>query len=186
VKSEILDTSADALPVPRPNGVPTLRRWTLPGIALGVFAVAVIFCGQSIFPPPWLDDLRRLAAILIFSATYLFMAVGRLPGYHLDRAGAALLGASLMAGLGVLSLQDAYRAIDFDTITVLLGMMIVVANLRLSGFFGLVSAWVVTRARHPLVLLAAVVLVAGSFSAFLVNDRRGRTRRRWFGQRAIR
>jgi Na+/H+ antiporter NhaD/arsenite permease-like protein len=75
-----------------------------------------------------------------------------------------------MVGLGVLSLQDAYRAIDFDTITLLLGMMIVVANLRLSGLFRLVSGWVMTRARHPLVLLAAVVLVAGTFSAFLVND----------------
>jgi Na+/H+ antiporter NhaD/arsenite permease-like protein len=65
----------------------------------------------------------------------------------------------LMVAIGVLSLQDAYRAIDFDTITLLLGMMIVVANLRLSGFFRLVNGWVVTRARRPLVLLVAVVLV---------------------------
>jgi Na+/H+ antiporter NhaD/arsenite permease-like protein len=75
-----------------------------------------------------------------------------------------------MAGLGVVSLDQAYRAIDFDTITLLLGMMIVAANLRLSGFFKLVNNWVVTRARHPFVLLMAIVLVAGSFSAFLVND----------------
>jgi Na+/H+ antiporter NhaD/arsenite permease-like protein len=75
-----------------------------------------------------------------------------------------------MVGLGIVSLDQAYRAIDFDTITLLLGMMIVVANLRLSGFFRLVSNWVVARARHPLVLLMAIVLVAGSFSAFLVND----------------
>ena len=32
-------------------------------------------------------------------------------------------------------LEDAYQAVDLDTITLLLGMMIVVANLRLSGFF---------------------------------------------------
>src|SRR5262249_41962574 len=91
-------------------------------------------------------------------------------GYQLDRAGAALLGASLMVGSGVISLDQAYRAIDFDTIALLLGMMIVVANLRLSGFFRLVNNWVVTRARHPLVLLASIVLVAGALSAFLVND----------------
>src|SRR5205807_9008335 len=48
--------------------------------------------------------------------------------------------------------------------------LIVVANLRLSGFFRLVSNWVVARARHPLVLLLAIVLVSGAFSAFLVND----------------
>src|SRR5262249_46147111 len=91
-------------------------------------------------------------------------------GFYLDRVGAALLGASLMVGTGVLLLDQAYRAIDFDTIALLLGMMIVVANLRLSSFFRLVNNWVVTRARHPFVLLAAIVLVAGSPSAFLVND----------------
>jgi Na+/H+ antiporter NhaD/arsenite permease-like protein len=49
-------------------------------------------------------------------------------------------------------------------------MMIVVANLRLSGFFDLVSASVVDHAHGPLVLLSAIVLVAGLFSAFFVND----------------
>jgi Na+/H+ antiporter NhaD/arsenite permease-like protein len=95
-------------------------------------------------------DAATISAFAIFVSTYLFIAVGKLPGYHLDRAGAALLGASLMVWLGVLSLEDAYMAIDFDTITLLLGMMIVVANLRLSGFFLLVNEWVVTRARYPI------------------------------------
>lgn len=116
------------------------------------------------------DTGTTAAAAAIFAGTYFFIAIGKLPGYRLDRAGAALLGASLMVGLGVISLDEAYRAIDFDTITLLLGMMIVVANLRLSGFFRLVSNWAVVRARHPLVLLMAIVLVAGAFSAFLVND----------------
>jgi len=115
-------------------------------------------------------DAATISAFAIFVSTYLFIAVGKLPGYHLDRAGAALLGASLMVWLGVLSLEDAYAAIDFDTIALLLGMMIVVANLRLSGFFLLVNEWVVTRARYPIVLLVAIVFVSGSFSAFLVND----------------
>lgn len=100
----------------------------------------------------------------------LLLAIGKLPGFRLDRAGAALLGASLMVGLGVLPLEDAYSAVDLSTITLLLGMMIVVANLRLSGFFRLVSSWAVTRAAHPFMLLAAIVLVAGCLSAFLVND----------------
>ena len=75
-----------------------------------------------------------------------------------------------MVGGGVLSLKQAEAAIDFDTITLLLGMMIVVANLRLSGFFRLVTGWAVARARHPALLLVAVVLVSGLLSAFLVND----------------
>src|SRR5689334_9291060 len=111
-----------------------------------------------------------LAAIVIFSVTYLVIAVGKLPGFHLDRAGAALVRASLMVGFGVIPLEEAYKAIDLDTIALLLGMMIVVANLRLSGFFRLVNNWVVTRAGHPLLLLAAVTVVSGALSAFLVND----------------
>jgi Na+/H+ antiporter NhaD/arsenite permease-like protein len=112
----------------------------------------------------------EIAAIVIFIATYLVISIGKLPRLWLDRAGAALIGASLMVACGVLTLDQAYRAIDFDTITLLLGMMIVVANLRLSGFFSVVNGWVVTRARHPVLLLAAVVSVSGIFSAFLVND----------------
>jgi Na+/H+ antiporter NhaD/arsenite permease-like protein len=111
-----------------------------------------------------------LAAIVIFFVTYLVIALGKLPGFHLDRAGAALLGASLMVGFGVIPIEEAYKAIDFDTIALLLGMMIVVANLRLSGFFRLVNRWVVTRAGHPMLLLAAVTVVSGVLSAFLVND----------------
>jgi Na+/H+ antiporter NhaD/arsenite permease-like protein len=124
--------------------------------------------------PDWLDvpwgELRATAAVAIFVATYTVMAVGKLPGFHLDRAGAALLGAALMVATGIMSLEDAYRAVDLDTIVLLLGMMIVAANLRLSGFFRLVTAWAVTRAHRPLPLLAAIVLAAGVLSAFLVND----------------
>ena len=67
-------------------------------------------------------------------------------------------------------LSEAQQAIDFDTIILLFGMMIVVANLQLSGFFSLVTAWVVEHAHRPLVLLVAIVAVAGFFSAFFVND----------------
>ena len=118
---------------------------------------------------PW-DLFVASATLLIFCATYLVIAVGRLPGWHLDRTGAALVGASLMVVVGGLSLEQAYAAIDLNTIVLLLGMMILVAHLRLSGFFRLVSAELLNRARYPLVLLAAIVCVAGLFSAFLVND----------------
>jgi di/tricarboxylate transporter len=89
----------------------------------------------------WRRDAANIAAVLIFTATYAVMAIGKLPGSHMDRAGAALLGASLMVTTGLLSLDDAYRAVDFDTIALLLGMMIIVANIRLSGFFQLVNNW---------------------------------------------
>jgi Na+/H+ antiporter NhaD/arsenite permease-like protein len=115
-------------------------------------------------------DATTIAAVATFIGTYLVIAIGKLPGFRVDRAGAALIGASLMVGFGVLALDEAYRAIDFETITLLLGMMIVVANLRLSGFFRLAIRFALTRAHHPLVLLAAIVVTAGLLSAFLVND----------------
>jgi Na+/H+ antiporter NhaD/arsenite permease-like protein len=117
-----------------------------------------------------MPELTLILAVLIFGATYAFVAVGKIPIYRIDRAGAALLGASLMVGTGVLSAEEAYNAIDFNTITLLLGMMIVVANLRISGFFRVVTDWIATHVRHPVALLVAVVLAAGVLSAFLVND----------------
>src|SRR5262249_48631381 len=111
-----------------------------------------------------------VGAIITFAATYSIIAIGRLPGFRLDRAGAALVGGSLMLAIGAVGLDELPQAIDFPTIALLLGMMIVVANLRVSGFFRFVNGWAVTRARHPLVLLAAVTSSAGVFSAFLLND----------------
>ncbi|HEY1242995.1 MAG TPA: anion transporter [Bryobacteraceae bacterium] len=111
-----------------------------------------------------------LTPILIFAGTYLVLAVGRLPGFRVDRTGAAIIGASLMLAANILTVEEAYAAINYDTIMLLFGMMIVVANLRLSGFFTLVSAWVVERARRPLLLLTGIVVVSGVFSAFFVND----------------
>jgi Na+/H+ antiporter NhaD/arsenite permease-like protein len=117
-----------------------------------------------------MHDFTTVAGVTIFVATYAIVALGKIPVYRIDRAGAALLGGSLMVAAGVLSIDDAYRAVDLNTITLLLGMMIVVANLRVSGFFRLVNAWIARHVRHPLGLLAAVVLASGLMSAFLVND----------------
>ena len=113
---------------------------------------------------------QKLAAILIFAITYLVLAIGRLPGFRIDRTGAAIIGASFMVGVNALSVEDASKAINFDTIILLFGMMIVVVNLRLSGFFSLVAARVVEHAHRPTALLVAIVGVAGLFSAFFVND----------------
>jgi Na+/H+ antiporter NhaD/arsenite permease-like protein len=111
-----------------------------------------------------------LAAILIFLAVYLVLALGRLPGFRVDRTGACIIGATLMIAFGVLNLDQAYAAVNYDTIILLFGVMIVVANLRLSGFFSAVAEWVVEHAHRPILLLAAIVFVAGFFSAFFVND----------------
>ncbi len=108
--------------------------------------------------------------LLIFAATYLVLALGRFPGLRIDRTGAAIVGASLMVACGALRFDQALRAVDWTTLVLLLGMMIVVANLRLSGFFRLAAARVVLHAHSPRMLLAGTIAVSGFFSAFFVND----------------
>jgi Na+/H+ antiporter NhaD/arsenite permease-like protein len=115
-------------------------------------------------------DLTTVAATAIFLFTMGVVAAGKFPGLRVDRTGAAVIGAALMIGVGVLTPRQAYAAVNLDTIALLFGMMIVAANLRLSGFFGLVSAWVVRHVRRPIWLLSAIVVVSGVFSAFFVND----------------
>src|SRR5260221_3277581 len=119
-----------------------------------------------------MPDLTLVATVTIFIATYAVVAVGKVPVYRIDRAGAALLGGSLMLGIGVLTPQEAYRAIDFDTITLLLGMMIVVRNLRVSGFFRLGTDWIATHVRRPFTLLVAIALASSTRSGFFGNDTR--------------
>jgi Na+/H+ antiporter NhaD/arsenite permease-like protein len=111
-----------------------------------------------------------VVALLIFAATFVVLAIGRFPGLRIDRAGAAIVGASLMVASGTLRFDEALRAVDWATIVLLLGMMIVVANLHLSGFFRLVAARVVEHAHSPKMLLAGIIGVSGVLSAFFVND----------------
>jgi Na+/H+ antiporter NhaD/arsenite permease-like protein len=111
-----------------------------------------------------------IAAIAVFLLTYLAVAAGRFPGLSLDRPAAALLGAVLMVATGVLSPDEAGRAVNGDTIGLLLGMMVLATYLTEAAFFRWTS-WRILRAVHgPRTLLWAVALTAGAFSAVLVND----------------
>jgi Na+/H+ antiporter NhaD/arsenite permease-like protein len=110
------------------------------------------------------------AMAVIFVLTYAGVALGRFPGLRLDRAGIALTGAAMTMAVGALTPQEAYQAIDLDTLALLLGMMIVVAHLKLSGFFRLVTGWALAYAHSPPVLLVVFAVTTGVLSAFLVND----------------
>jgi Na+/H+ antiporter NhaD/arsenite permease-like protein len=158
------------------NTTSVRNRWHISLSRVLVGLVVLIAIGAALVQSLLPADLRlggegrSLAAVAVFVGSYLALAIGRIPGLRIDRAGIALVGASLMVASGALTLDEAYKAIDLDTITLLLGMMIIVASLRLSGFFSLATAWVMDRANGPLILLAAVVATSGIFSAFLVND----------------
>ena len=106
----------------------------------------------------------------IFILTYLALALGRIPGLRIDRAGIALVGAAAMLACGVLSMREAARAVDYETLVLLFGMMVVVAYLRLAGFFGLATEWIARDFSGPFSLLAVTIALSGGLSAFLVND----------------
>ena len=115
-------------------------------------------------------ETPRVAALAVFALTYLAVAAGRFPGLSLDRPAAALLGAVLMVAVGALGPEEAARAVNGDTIGLLLGMMVLTEYLRQAAFFRWASWRVIQSVSGPRTLLWGLALAAGGLSAFLVND----------------
>ncbi len=109
-------------------------------------------------------------AFIIFLLTYILMALGQPPLFRIDRTGAAIIGASCMIIFDVLSVYEAYEAIDYKTILILFGMMILIANLRLSGFFNIILNFLANRIQSPIFLLYLLIFSSGILSAFFIND----------------
>ncbi|MHC1768126.1 MAG: SLC13 family permease [Verrucomicrobiia bacterium] len=112
----------------------------------------------------------EFAAILIFSFTYLLISGRRLKILPLNRPAAALLGTVLMVVFGVMTPEKVYQAVDFDTLVLLLGMMLISAYLFMGGFFEWAADWILRRAANPERLLLYLIVASGVLSALLVND----------------
>lgn len=109
-------------------------------------------------------------AVIIFVITYLGIIFTRLPGVNVDRPSAAFFGAVAMIIFGVISFEEAAMTIDFNTIALLLGMMILIAVLEIDGFFTFIAEKTITYSKSRFQLLFIIVFVTGISSAFLVND----------------
>jgi Na+/H+ antiporter NhaD/arsenite permease-like protein len=116
-----------------------------------------------------LTEARILAAYLIFFGSYVVFALGKFPWMKIDRPGAAIIGAVLMVAFRIVGAPEALASIDVVTIVLLFSMMLIVANLRVAGFFDWIAEAVIQRL-HPQHLLPTVIFTSGLFSAFLVND----------------
>jgi Na+/H+ antiporter NhaD/arsenite permease-like protein len=110
------------------------------------------------------------SAFIIFAATYAVLGFGSLPPLRIDRTGATLIGATAMVAFRVLTPQQAVAAIDFHTLALLFGMMILVAHLRIAGFFAWLDTRLLAWAHAPRRLLVLTVWLAGAISALFVND----------------
>jgi Na+/H+ antiporter NhaD/arsenite permease-like protein len=88
----------------------------------------------------------------------------------INRAVISLVGAGAMILLGVLNQEAAIRGIDFNTIALLTGMMIIVAITRRSGVFQYVAIWSAKQVKaNPAGILFMLQIVTALFSALLDN-----------------
>lgn len=121
---------------------------------MAIAPTAVIFGGDALW-----------VSLTIFLATYALIISERI-----NRAIVSLLGAALMIATGVLNQEAAIRGVDFNTLGLLTGMMVIVAITKRCGVFQYVAIWAAKRVKaHPVGLLLMLSLVTALFSAVLDN-----------------
>lgn len=88
----------------------------------------------------------------------------------IHRTVAAMIGAVLMMLLGILSQEEAIHHIDFNTLGLLTGMMILVGVTSHTGLFDFVAIWAAKKANaEPKKILTYLGIITAVFSAFLDN-----------------
>jgi Na+/H+ antiporter NhaD/arsenite permease-like protein len=110
------------------------------------------------------------AVVVVFAITYGLIASRRLGLLPVGRPAFALIGAVAMVGLGALTPKQAYAAIDSDTITLLLGMMLLSVYFEDAGLLDRMAGFTLRRCRTAAGLLVVVSVVSAVLSAVLVND----------------
>lgn len=106
-----------------------------------------------------------ITALSIFIVVYIFIVSEKI-----HRTVIALVGAMLMILCGILTQEMAIHHIDFNTIGLLIGMMIVVSITGTTGLFNYLAIWAAKKVKaKPLRLLVALSLLTGVCSAFLDN-----------------
>lgn len=115
-------------------------------------------------------NIGSVVAAVVIAATLVGVAIGRWPWLRMNRATIALVGATTLIATEAIPLEQAFLAVDWNTIVLLFAMMVLNVNLRIAGFFHCVTASLVRLARTPRRLLALVVVLSGVLSAVFLND----------------
>jgi Na+/H+ antiporter NhaD/arsenite permease-like protein len=103
-------------------------------------------------------------ALLVFAVTIVLVIWG-----IIDRSLIALLGALTLGFTGVLSLQQAVHYVDWDVISILLGMWILAEYLSGGGLSDLIVKWASSRSSDYLKFLFTVAIISGFLSLFVDN-----------------
>jgi Na+/H+ antiporter NhaD/arsenite permease-like protein len=108
--------------------------------------------------------------LAVFLLVYLAMGVGRVPGFKVDRTGAAVVGALVLMASDRIAPETAWNAIDYRALGLLFGLMVVSASFVVSGFYGAAARRLAALDVSPPALLGVLIAVAGLLSAVLTND----------------
>lgn len=110
-----------------------------------------------------------ISAIILIIVLVIF-TLGKSPVFRVDRAGAAIIGATMTIVFGVLTFDQAARAVDYRTIILLFAMMLISSYLNIIGIFDHLGHYALNRLKTSKGLLGVVIAISGLLSAFLIND----------------
>ena len=106
-----------------------------------------------------------LLAGIIFIIMYVFIASEKI-----NRTVVAMLGSLLMVLTGIITQEKAIHHIDFNTLGLLIGMMIIVAIIGQTGVFNYIAIYAAKVAKgEPKRILVILALITAVCSAFLDN-----------------
>ena len=108
---------------------------------------------------------QETIAGIIFVAMYAVIVSEKI-----HRTIIAMIGAILMIVMGIMTQETAVHHIDFNTLGLLIGMMIIVAITSKTGLFNFIAVWAAKKAKaDPVNLLVYLSLITAVCSAFLDN-----------------
>jgi Na+/H+ antiporter NhaD/arsenite permease-like protein len=114
--------------------------------------------------------LECLIALIVFLVTYALIALRKIPGTKIGRAGIALIGGALMIVLGILPFTEIWTYINYELLLLLFGMMLIVAGLESVGFFDIIVKRLIAGGSGRRKFLVSLMLLSATLSALMLND----------------
>ena len=107
--------------------------------------------------------IAMFAALIIFAVTYIFIITE-----WINKMLASLIGGFLLIVTGILTQGEAFKAVDWNVIFFLIGMMLVISVLKKTGVFMYVAIKTAKLVRgHPVAIMMLMFAITAFFSAFL-------------------
>jgi Na+/H+ antiporter NhaD/arsenite permease-like protein len=110
-------------------------------------------------------EQQAIWAIGIFLIIYAFIISEKI-----HRTIVAMIGGLLMVTLGIVDQETALHHIDFNTLGLLIGMMIIVSITADTGLFKFIAVWAAKKSKgDPVRIMIALAIITAVGSAFLDN-----------------